>query len=48
LEYMKAILEVADATMDDVVKVAVLLTDMADFKAFNRRETWLHPPKREI
>ncbi|MFC1931081.1 Rid family detoxifying hydrolase [Chloroflexota bacterium] len=35
LQYMKAVLEKVGATMDDVIKVTVLLTDMANFKAFN-------------
>lgn len=35
LECMKAILEAADATMADVVKVHVLLTDLNDFAGMN-------------
>jgi len=35
LENVKAILEAGGATMDDVVKVVVFLTDMNDFAAMN-------------
>ena len=35
LENVKAILEAGGATMDDVVKVLVFLTDMNDFAAMN-------------
>jgi len=35
LENVKAILEAGGATMDDVVKVVVYLTDMNDFAAMN-------------
>lgn len=45
LEYMKAVLEKGGATMADVVKVTVLLTDMANFNAFNRvYEKYFTPP----
>lgn len=35
LENVKAVLEASGATMGDVVKVSVVLTDMADFGAMN-------------
>ena len=35
LDYIKALLEQAGASMEDVVKVQVFLTDMADFKEMN-------------
>ncbi|MDH5696505.1 MAG: Rid family detoxifying hydrolase [Dehalococcoidia bacterium] len=36
LENIKAILEVEGADMGDVIKVSVLLTDLANFKAMNK------------
>jgi len=36
LDNVKAIVEAAGATMADVVKVTVLLTDVADFQAMNK------------
>jgi len=35
LENIKAVLEAADTTMADVVKVNVYLSDLSDFKEFN-------------
>ncbi|MCD5416687.1 RidA family protein [Candidatus Bipolaricaulota bacterium] len=35
LENVKAVLEAGGATMEDVVKVTIYLTDMADFAAVN-------------
>ena len=36
LENVKAVLEAADASMSDVVKVAVHLSDLANFQRFNQ------------
>jgi len=43
LQNIKAILETDGASMDDVVKVSVILTDLANFKAMNEvYKTFFH------
>ena len=45
LDNVKGVLEAAGASMADVVKVTVLLTDVADFQAMNRiYETYFPKP----
>ena len=45
IEYVKAIVEAAGGTLADIVKVTVLLTDMANFKRFNAvYEKYFVPP----
>jgi 2-iminobutanoate/2-iminopropanoate deaminase len=49
LENLKAVLETAGSSMDQVVKATVLLADMADFGAMNEvygRYLPHHPPAR--
>lgn len=45
LENVRHVLEAGGATMDDVVKVQVYLTDLANFAAFNEvYKTFFKPP----
>ena len=49
LENLKAILESAGLTLDDVVKTSVFLSDLSDFQAFNSvysRYFEVNPPAR--
>lgn len=48
LENIKAILEAGGATMDDVVKSTVHLSDMANFQAFNSVYTRYFPEPRPV
>ncbi len=51
LSNCRAILEAADATLDDVVEVGILLADPADFSGMNAEyATWFpaDPPARSV
>lgn len=44
LENIRAILREADATLEDVAKVSIYVTDMADFPAMNKVYAEFFPP----